>query len=435
MLTEKTFKQNLSALLENFKEKEFLLAVSGGVDSMVLASLFKVLGLKFEVAHINYKLRGDDSDSDQKLIENFCKNHQMKFHLYEVSEKDKKPENSIQNWARNLRYDFFKNILKKENLDFLVTAHHLNDQLETFIINLSKASGIRGLSGIPKNENRILRPLLIFSKDEIYDFAKENKIEFREDLSNKKNDYVRNFIRNEIAPKLLETNENFLPNFAKSLEYLNQTKHFVEEKISEIEKEIILEKENTIIINKEKFFSQSDFVKFEILRKFGFENRNEIAKISEAEKGKIFQSNDFQMIVERNELVLVEKLEVGSWKLEDEILLEINDKNEINLANYIDEPETQNSKTVWIFDFDKISFPLKLRKKKDGDSFFPIGMIGKKKISKFFKDEKIPILAKQKIRILCDGNDNVLGVIPFRQDRRFSADEKTENTLKVFFLY
>jgi len=204
------FQNALEQLQSDSHQKTYLLAVSGGVDSMVLADMFQVLGFRFEVAHINYHLRNEDSELDQKLVSDFCEKYQIPFHLYEVSENDEKPENSIQNWARELRYRFFREIQQKENLDFLVTAHHLNDQLETFIINLSKASGIRGLSGIPKNENRIIRPLLDFSKDEIYDFAKQNQIEFREDKSNQKTDYLRNKIRHNIVPELEKINPDFL---------------------------------------------------------------------------------------------------------------------------------------------------------------------------------------------------------------------------------
>lgn len=209
MLSQENFNENLQALIGEEKSPSFLLAVSGGVDSMVLLYLisnFKSqISNSFVVAHINYKLRGKDSDLDQKLVEEFCENHQIKLHIYQVSEKDQKPENaSIQLWARELRYRFFREIQERENLKYLITAHHLNDQLETFFINLSRGSGITGLSGIPTNENQILRPLLPFSKEEIYAFAKENDIPFREDISNAKNDYLRNKIRNTIIPHFLD---------------------------------------------------------------------------------------------------------------------------------------------------------------------------------------------------------------------------------------
>lgn len=426
------FKSKLCKLVSEPEQHRFLLAVSGGVDSMVLASLFEMCGLKFEIAHVNYKLRGQDSDADQKLVEEFCKKNNIKLHLYEVSEKDQKPENSIQVWARNLRYSFFNEILKTESLIFLVTAHHLNDNLETFLIHLSRGSGIKGLSGIPANENGILRPLLPFSKDEIYAFAKEHCIDFREDTSNKKNDYLRNKIRNTIVPELLKTNDSFLENFSKSIGFLSQTKNFVEENINEIQNRITLKKENEIIFDKEKLSKESGFVQFEILRKFGFDAENELSKIFETETGKQFFSADFQLTVNRNELI-VQKMKDGRWEIEEEILLELNGENEIDLSKFIDKDcivvPPRNDK--WRFNAEKLVFPLKLRRKKEGDIFFPIGMTGKKKVSKFFKDEKISILAKQKIWMLCDGNNTVLGVVPFRQDRRFSADVLTDKILVI----
>ena len=435
MLTLKTFETALQNLHENGNPGNYLLAVSGGADSMVLLHLFKQSGFTFEVAHLNYKLRGSNSDADQKIVEDFCDENHLTFHLYEVSEKDNQPENSVQNWARKLRYAFFRKIQEERKLQYLVTAHHLNDQLETFIINLSKASGIKGLSGIPANENQILRPLLQFSKDHIYAFAEENQIKFREDLSNKKNDYLRNFIRNEIAPKLFETNDHFLENFAKSLNYLNQVKTFAQEKIDEIENQMISENGNFIQIQKAEFTEQSDFVKFEILKKFGFDDEKEFPKIFTAETGKIFHAPDFKLTVDREYFVLTEKT-VSAYN-EDEFIIaenleEIQDHT-IPLSHFIALEEGKTSDLKWIFDDEKLHFPLKLRKKKQSDLFYPIGMIGKKKISKFFKDEKIPILAQQKIWLLCNGNDEVLGIIPFRQDRRFAAETNSKSKITVTF--
>ncbi|WP_300352261.1 tRNA lysidine(34) synthetase TilS [Chryseobacterium sp.] len=434
MLEKSTFKKQLENLIAFPENQHYLLAVSGGADSMVLAFIFKALGLNFQVAHVNYKLRGEDSDSDQKVVEDFCFKNEIKFHLYEVSEQDKKPDNSIQLWARELRYDFFKQIQEKENLEFLVTAHHLNDQLETFIINLSKASGIKGLSGIPANDNKILRPLLHFSKDEIYDFAKENNIAYREDLSNKKSDYLRNKIRNELVPKLLETNDHFLENFKKSLSYLNQTKDFVQQQIVEIEKKVTISNKENKILDKEKLNLESDFVKFEILKKCGFNKVEEIKKIFTAETGSRFFSAHYQLIINRNELIFNE-LKKKTEITEDLILIQSFDFNEstieIDLTDIIDRVQEIPETFRWEFDAKKLIFPLKLRKKKNGDYFYPIGMKGRKKIAKFFRDEKISILAKEKIWILTDGNDSVLGVIPFRQDKRYTLTEKTQKVLRI----
>lgn len=435
MLEKNIFKKQLENLIVFPENHTYLLAVSGGADSMVLACLFKDLGLKFQIAHINYHLRDEDSKLDQKVVENFCFRHDIKFHLYEVSEQDNKPENSIQLWARELRYRFFRQIQKKENLEFLVTAHHLNDQLETFIINLSKASGIKGLCGIPANDHKILRPLLHFSKDEIYDFAKENNIEYREDLSNKKSDYLRNKIRNEIVPKLYETNNHFLENFKKSLSYLNQTKDFVQQQIDEIENRITISDRENKILDKSKLNLEKHFVKFEILKKYGFDKDAEIKKIFISETGSSFFSKDFQLIINRNELIFTQLIQ--KKENSDEIILtnsfDLNQNIvEINISDTISSIEEINKTFRWDFDAEKITFPLKLRRKEEGDVFYPIGFSGKKKVSKFFKDEKLSILAKQKIWLLTDGNNSVLGIIPFRQDRRYIQDERTKRILTIF---
>lgn len=426
------FKKNLVLLADNTSTKKFLLAVSGGADSMVLLHLFRVSGLEFHVAHINYHFRGEDSNLDQKVAEDFCKKHHLKFHLKDVSEKEKSDMKSLQNWAREIRYDFFFNILEKEKIDYIVTAHHLNDELETFIINLSRGSGIKGLSGIPKNENQILRPFLNYTKEEIYAYAKENNLDFREDKSNKKDDYLRNKIRNHISPKLIETQENFLINFGKSLSYLHQTKNFVEEKIEEIFHKISSENNQVLVIDKSKLFAESDFVRFEILRKFGFEDEKEILKITKAETGKVFHSKKYTLIIERKNLTLTKKTAFEKLETDNEIILP--QESEINLNDFIDLDnlnDFSHKSEVWKFDTELLKFPLKLRKKQDGDLFFPVKMKGSKKIGKFLKDKKIPILVKEKLWLLCDAENQVLGIIPYRQDRRYMASPETEKTTKI----
>ncbi|MCQ9634923.1 tRNA lysidine(34) synthetase TilS [Chryseobacterium sp. WG23] len=442
MLKKTSFKNQLENLVDQPEKHSYLLAVSGGADSMVLASLFQDLrdngqdkNCEIQIAHINYKLRDEDSDLDQKVVQDFCEKNHIRFHLYEVSEKDKKPDHSIQLWARELRYHFFKEIRNQEKLEFLVTAHHLNDQLETFIINLSKASGINGLSGIPSHDNNIIRPLLNFSKKEIYQFAKENHIEFREDLSNKKSDYLRNKIRNEIVPKLLETNDHFLENFKKSSSYLNQTKDFVQKQVEEIENKLSLFNKDYKILSKEKLDRESDFIKFEILKKYGFNQEEEIPKIFTAENNSSFFSKEYQLIVNRDELIFLDRNK--EQKSTEEVILiyhfNFSEKQiNINLKNTIEDIDGINKDFEWDFDAEKLQFPLRLRKQQDGDEFYPIGFSGKKKVSKFFRDEKLSILARQKIWILADSNNSVLGILPFRQDRKYTKDEKTKWSLKIF---
>ena len=302
MLDFNNFKKILMTLGEDIPSKRFLLAVSGGADSAVLSHLFRASGFEFQIAHVNYHFRGEDSNLDQKVVEDFCKKNIIKFHLKDVSEKEKSQMKSLQNWAREVRYDFFFKLLEKENLDFIVTAHHLNDELETFIINLSRGSGIKGLSGIPKNENRILRPFLTFSKSEIYAFAEENNIDFREDKSNQKDDYLRNKIRNQIVPKMVEVFPNFLEQFSESLGYLDTVNQFFQEEIQKTFEEILINgNESDFTLNKEILFQKHKTIIIEIIRKLGFTGI-EIEKIMSAENGKFFRSSTHEITIKRKEI-------------------------------------------------------------------------------------------------------------------------------------
>lgn len=302
LLDFNNFKKILMTLGEDIPSKRFLLAVSGGADSAVLSHLFRASGFEFQIAHVNYHFRGEDSNLDQKVVEDFCKKNNIKFHLKDVSEEEKFQMKSLQNWAREVRYDFFFNLLEKENLDFIVTAHHLNDELETFIINLSRGSGIKGLSGIPKNENRILRPFLTFSKSEIYAFAEENNIDFREDKSNQKDDYLRNKIRNKIVPKITEIFPNFLEQFGESIGYLATVNQFFQEEIQKTFDEIFIDgNESDFILNKEILFQKHKTIIIEIIRKLGFTGI-EIEKIMSAENGKFFRSSTHEITIKRKEI-------------------------------------------------------------------------------------------------------------------------------------
>lgn len=430
MFTEATLRENLNYLVPDVENSSYLLAVSGGADSMVLLNLFLRAGFQCQVAHVNYKLRGADSDADQSLVEDFCFKNKIPVHIYEVSEKDQKPEGSVQLWARNLRYDFFKKIQNTHQLDYLVTAHHLNDQLETFLINLSRAAGLQGLSGIPADKDGIIRPMLSFTKDEIYAFADTHHIAYREDLSNRKNDYLRNFIRNEIAPALIKTNSNFLQNFAKSLSYLQGTEKFVAQQIIKIEKEIFINRNGLLFIDKGKLVNESAFVQFEILRKFGFEAVEEINKIITAPKGKAFRSATSILEVERDFLI-IKDLNFKELPVSNEIIIDpqLGDRI-IDLKHFIQKDKDSDS-ISWEIDLSKINLPLKLRKKEAGDIIHPVGMSGSKKVSKFFKDEKLPTFAQQNIWLLSDSKNNILGIVPLRQDRRFAADADCQNKILI----
>lgn len=429
MLNISTFRYSLEKICPDYQSQKFLLGVSGGVDSMALLHCFVQLSLVAEVAHVNYGLRQNSSIADQQLVERTCEEYKIPLHLKIISDDQRKQKGSIQEWARDLRYDWFRQLQNERQLQFLVTAHHLNDQLETFLIHLSKAAGMNGLSGIPANKNRILRPLLTYSKQEIYDFADHESIEFREDESNAKNLYVRNHIRNLIIPELSKLNKDFLPNFGKSISYINETRDFVEKEIGKIEETLLTSKNTITEIKKKLFFEYTNFIQFEILRKFGFDNRTEILKMQNGQTGKIFRSKTHELLIDRETLIIKERKVSSPENIE--IPLEINSDRQLLFPDGLFNEQPQHDEIQWQIDVETVRLPLKIRHKKNGDEILPIGMIGKKKISKFFKDEKIPILAQQKIWLLCDADDQVLGILPFRQDRRFAANSKTTNSIII----
>ncbi len=432
MLSIERFKAELERLCVDFREKKYLLAVSGGVDSMVLASLFAEVfqgGAQLFVAHINYHLRGEDSNLDQQLVEAFCQEKNIPVYLYSVSNGDGKPASgSIQLWARELRYRFFYSLLEEHRIDYLVTAHHLGDQLETFIINLSRGSGIKGLCGIPSKGENILRPLLNFTKEELYDYAERCSIPYREDKSNKKDDYLRNKIRNHISPLLSELSPHFLNNFNKSLHLLSQAKTFAEGKVDEVFNGLSHTDRGDIVINKTKLVEESPFVQFEILKNFGFENLTEIEKIFSSQTGAVFISGSHYLFINRDELILQERNDAHKQEIHEIVIEDAAHTNTIRISDYIDEPLPA---FLWKFDAHRVKFPLKLRRKNTGDIFFPTGMKGRKKVSKFFKDEKLSTIEKQRIWILTDADAEVLGIIPHRQDRRKQAREETQNLLNI----
>lgn len=419
--------QILKELNPNYLHHKYLIAVSGGVDSMVLLHIAITLGLQVEVAHINYHLRGEDSNLDQSLVENFCKQHNLVLHVYEVSDLDQKPDHSIQNWARELRYTYFFGIMKQRNLDQLMTAHHAHDNVETFVINLSKAAGLKGLSGIPKKTKQIVRPLLTFSKNGLYNFAKSYNVPFREDYSNKKDDYLRNKIRLHITPELEKLNPSFLENFNQSIEILNDAKDFIQEQIDKIILETSYREGEKIIFDKKILVQHKPFVHYEIFSRYGFHNKEEIAKFWTSTTGSQFYSNGCVLLINREELIVYPKNEEKS---EEEIIIldsAVTDRI-LNIKNILPQ---ENISFSWSFDKDKLDFPLYLRKKKTGDVFHPKGLKGKKKVSKFFKDEKLSILAKESTWLLCDATDTILGIIPLRQDGRKSATEHTKNYFHI----
>ena len=303
----KTIEQLFLAEINPHKECNFVLAISGGVDSMVLANLFLINNLNFSIAHCNFQLRGKESDDDELFINKWCSEKDIKLYNKKFSTEDycKNNKLTIQMGARELRYEWFRELIDKEKHDFIVTAHHIDDQLETFIINSIRGTGIDGLVGIPDKINKIVRPLLMISKDQIIEYSKVNKINYREDSSNDKEDYLRNKIRHSVIPYLKSDDDNVLLKFKTTVENLNSTKIFVQKVISKIRDRVFIYEGENIITNIGllKDLDPIEFYIHELYKDFEF-NYKEVMKLFDSDSGKQISSANYNMTKQKNNLII-----------------------------------------------------------------------------------------------------------------------------------
>ncbi|RBA27516.1 tRNA lysidine(34) synthetase TilS [Flavobacterium tibetense] len=432
MLTK--FKNHLEQNFPYLKEKKLLLAVSGGLDSMVLMHLFQELRYSIGIAHCNFQLRGKESDAD----ENFVKLQAEKFQIpifstrFETEKFANTNKLSIQLAARKLRYDWFYQLLEEENYDYLLTAHHLDDQLETFLINLSRGTGIEGLTGIPATNDKIMRPLLPFSREEICAFAEENSLSWREDSSNTSTKYLRNKIRHEVIPILKTLNSNFLPTFENTLEHLNQANALVNDASRNTYDLVVKQLDDQHIFDIPKVLELPNYKAYlyQWLKDFGFTAWVDIYDLVNANSGKQIFSETHVLLKDRNRLLLFEKTEnhnveiyfVKDFESKVNIPLKLSFCKVANISNV-------NANCIFV-DENQLKLPLVIRKWQEGDVFYPTGMIGKKKLSKFFKDEKYSLLDKQNQWLLCS-NYEIVWVIGKRADQRFLTNENTKNYIKI----
>ncbi|HLA55579.1 MAG TPA: tRNA lysidine(34) synthetase TilS [Flavobacterium sp.] len=428
------FQKYLSQNLSFLKDKKLLLAISGGVDSMVMAELFKSLGYDISIAHCNFNLRGSESDSDTDFVKNYAGANNLKIHIthFDTNAFAKDNKLSIQLAARQLRYLWFQELLEKYQLNFVLTAHHADDNLETFLINFSRGTGIEGLTGIPQQNGNIIRPLLVFSRSDIENFANENGIGWREDSSNASDKYLRNKIRHDIVPALKSLNPNFIDAFNDTSNHLQQAKSMVDDASVLVRKEVVIEKEDKLIF---KIFDLKRLPNYQAylyqwLKDFGFTAWDDIYDLVDAQSGKQIHSEDFILLKDREILILTRKTDVDKSEAYwididmESIKVPIN----LSFCRVADINETAND-CIFV-DADKLNFPLQIRKWNEGDYFYPFGMEGKKKIAKYFKDEKIPLTDKSDIWILLSGNE-IVWIINKRMDNRFRVTENTTNRLQI----
>jgi len=422
---------------ELFKRSEKLLvAVSGGLDSVVLLHFLYKMEVNCVVAHCNFKLRDKDSDGDEIFVKDLAEKYNFPVHTiaFETAEYAKEKGISIEMAARDLRYDWFEKIRKESECSYILTAHHADDVIETVLINLTRGTGIHGLTGIKAKMNRLARPLLPFSRDELKAYAIDNQIEYREDYTNAQTDFVRNKIRHQIIPVLLEINPSIQKTMYENVARFSDVDLIYNNEIINKRSNLIDQEEDRLLISLDelkKLPAQNSHL-FELLRPYGFHSRD-VANVIESLdsiSGKVFFSDDFQILRDRQYLVLSKKREkeTGVFELQENDQVDVFDKR-FNCQIYERPSDFKFSTNPQIacFDADKLSFPLKLRKWQEGDVFRPIGMKGRKKVSDYFIDNKFSLTDKENAWLLVSGDD-IVWLVGHRMDDRYKI---TKNTLSI----
>ncbi|MCO4293572.1 tRNA lysidine(34) synthetase TilS [Solitalea sp. MAHUQ-68] len=408
--------------------EKVLLAVSGGVDSVMMARLFEAAHFNFGIAHCNFQLRGADADTDSAFVSQLAQElgvayHQVKFNTLAFAEGRKI---SIQMAARELRYSWLREIKKEYGYDYIAVGHHKSDTVETVMINMLRGTGLAGLHGILAKRDDIIRPLLFLTRDEIESMANMCSVNFREDLSNRSSKYVRNKLRNEVIPILKEINPDLERSFSQTIEYVKESEELVNLYLDEKRELLFKFQKDEILIDIEKLQHEKQLhgLLYGLLRPYGFLSSTvtEIIGAFDAQPGKQFYSPSHKILKDRTELILT-SLSTETEPLSIERLF--NARVETNKSFGI-----PFSNQIGCFDYDKLKFPLEVRNWQAGDAFTPLGMKSKKKLSDFLIDLKIPLNEKEKVKVVLSGTD-IIWVAGYRINDRYKI---TPNTQKVYIL-
>lgn len=435
---EKAFKKIIKEEYPFLCTNKLLIAVSGGVDSIVLAHLCKMSKMEFSIAHCNFNLRGEESDADEAFVKELAEKMEVPFFTQSFNTL-KFAENagiSIQMAARELRYNWFEELSNSMEFDYTLTAHHANDNLETFLINLIRGTGPEGLQGIKDKHHQLIRPLINFSRSEIEEFAQIENLKWREDSSNASDKYMRNRIRHHMVPLMQELNPQLLESFAKTQQHLNESMELVEDYMSLLYPKIISRDVfgYALDIAFLKKVPNSKQVLYQLLKSFGFTEWNDVHDLMDAQTGKMVLSDTHRLIKDRNRLLLTE---IQDESINKEYQLEKGEEfvmiPEFGTLHLTEVEKFDKSATNSIFvPIRKLKFPLLIRKWKEGDYFVPFGMKGKKKLSDYFKDEKFSLPQKEQTWLLFSGED-LVWIINQRADNRFSVEKGDREILKISF--
>lgn len=419
--------------------KKLLLATSGGLDSMVMVNLFQKTGYEIALAHCNFQLRGMESFDDQNFVENYAETNKIEIFIsqFDTNAFANDFKLSTQVAARELRYNWFYELLEIKKYDYILTAHHADDNIETFLIHLVRGSGLEGFTGIPIQNGSVIRPLLAFSREQISNYASANNILWREDSSNASDKYLRNKIRHDMVPILKELNPNFISSFQNTQKYLNEAQEMVEDATIMIYQQVANEIQDEIHFDIKQLKKLPNFKSYlyQWLKEFGFSAWDDIYDLIDSQSGKQVFSDEFRILKDRHFLIL---RPISSIDASEEYFI-YEDQKLVNFPiklSFCNKEYNSNSDNSLIFvDADKLEYPLVLRRYKKGDVFEPFGMKGKsKKVSKLFKDEKLTLFQKENTWILCSENKKIVWVIGIRQDERFKIENTTKNSIQIALL-
>jgi tRNA(Ile)-lysidine synthase len=420
--------------------QKILLAVSGGIDSVALCELFHKVGFKFGIVHCNFNLRGRESDGDEMFVRELAVRYDVEFHFEQFETKSfaRKKDISIQMAARELRYTFFESMRKKFSYDYISTAHHKSDVMETMLLNLTRGTGISGLHGILPKRDNIIRPLLFASREEIARFISDNRLPFREDSSNKDEKYQRNLVRRKIIPILKKINPEAESSFYQSALRVHDAEKLLLDFVDEFRKKNIIVKKDTISvsINAINALTGGETILFELLKPFGF-TPGAIMQIFESVKGisgKQFLSPTHRLFKDRKNFIitpLAEHVTSTSQQIR-KVPVKINFDEEVIYFSVQNKKKFVIPKTsaVCCLDYGKLKFPLTVRGWREGDSFVPLGMKHRRKVSDFLIDKKIPLHEKEKVKVV-ESNREIICVAGLRISDRFKVTEKTTKILVV----
>ncbi|MFY0685552.1 MAG: tRNA lysidine(34) synthetase TilS [Cyclobacteriaceae bacterium] len=437
----------LQELQEHIEQNELiqtsdrlLVAVSGGVDSMALAELLRQLNYEFDLVHVNFQLRDEASDRDAQLVSEWSVVHGIVLHSCCVDTMTYANEKgiSVQMAARDLRYDYFEQLMRDRNFSHVVTAHHANDNLETVLFNLSKGCGIRGVRGIKGRAYNRIRPLLVFSKDQLIDWAMKVGLKWREDVSNDDIKYQRNLIRKEVIPTLQQINPSLLETINHTFERLQGVERVIDDRLEVLRSKFVDQTEQGVIIKTLWINGDNDsFLLCELLRDYGV-TYVQSKQIVEAlgNVGALFLTNKYTLNIDRDQLVVRPiDTETANEILIDSSVGDYEFYGRVFQTSVISKSDFRldTSSLVAQLDLACVKFPLIIRKWKLGDSFVPLGMKGRKKVSDFLVDEKIPRILKQDVHVV-ESDGQICWIVSQRIDDRFKVTDKTHNVLTIKML-